>query len=247
MVTGCEQNLDLNVDYVKLQSTFNSSDVDVDAFEGKIVFGSNSGITAYCGIVSDIEGSDPKTLFVNYQTSGGVVLTVNNAATILTPGNTITFDSGNTAVIKTTFIHPVTGENRILVANVNGTLVTGGATTVANTGASVPLNVTAILDNRSLNKFQENEVVFTSNVTGRSYANTVTTRATSVIVDEGLATETEYTKGSKITVAEGVVYLADHFVKNTSQTLILDKYTNVPSYKVGLVPQKSFVDYIEVS
>lgn len=245
LVTGCEQNLDLNVDYVKLQSTFNSSDVDVDAFEGKIVFGSNSGITAYCGIVSDIEGSDPKTLFVNYQTSGGVVLAVNNAATILTPGNTITFDSGNTAVIKTTFIHPVTGENRILVANVNGTLVTGGATTVANTGASVPLNVTAVLDNRSLNKFQENEVVFTSDVTGRSYANTVTTRATSVIVDEGLATETEYTKGSKITVAEGVVYLADHFVKNTSQTLILDKYTNVPSYKVGLVPQKSFVDYIE--
>jgi hypothetical protein len=245
LVNGCEQNLDLNVDYVKLQSTFNGSDVDVDAFEGKTIFGSNSGITAYCGIVSDLEGSDPKTLFINYQTSGGVVLTVNNAATILTPGNTITFDSGNTAVIKTTFIHPITGQNRILVANVNGTLVTGGATTVANTGASVPLNVTAILDNRNLTKFQENEVVFTSNVTGRSYANTATTRATSTLVNEGLATEAEYTKGSKITVNEGVVYLADHFVKNTTQTLILDKYTNIPSYKIGLVPQKSFVDYIE--
>jgi hypothetical protein len=245
LVTGCEQNLDLNVDYLKLQSTFNGSEVNVDSFEGKIVYGSNSGITAYCGIVSDIDGADPKTLFINYQTSGGVVLTVNNAATILTPGNTITFDSGNTAVIKTTFIHPITGQNRILVANVNGTLATGGATTVANTGASVPLNVTAILDNRSLNAFQENEVVFTSDVTGRSYANTATVRATSTIVDEGLATETTYTKGSKITVNEGIVYLADHFIKNSSQTIILDKYTNVPSYKVGLVPQKSFVDYIE--
>ncbi len=245
LVTGCEQSLDVNVDYVKLQSTFNSTEVDVTDFEGEIVYGSNSGITAYCGIVSDLDGSDPKTLFINYQTSGGVVLTVNNAATTLTPGNTITFDSGNTAVIKTTFIHPITGQNRILVANVNGTLATGGASTVANTGALVPLNVTAILDNRSLNAFQENEVIFTSNVTGRAYANSATTRATSTIVDEGLATETVYTKGSKITVAEGVVYLADHFVKHTSQTLILDKYTNVPSYKVGIVPQKTFVDYIE--
>ena len=245
LVNGCEQNLDLNVDYLKLQTTFNVTEVDVDSFEDKIIYGSNSGITAYCGIVSDIEGSDPKTLFINYQTAGGVVLTVNNAATILTPGNTITFDSGNTATIKTTFIDPISGNNRILVANVSGTLATGGATTVANTGASVPLNVTAILDNRSLNSFQENEVVFTSNVTGRVYANTATSRATSIIVDEGLATETTYTKGSKITINEGIVYLADHFIKNSQQTIILDKYTNVPSYKVGLVPSKSFVDYIE--
>ncbi len=245
IVNGCEQNLDLNVDFVKLQSTYNSTEVDVTDFDGKIVYGSNSGITAYCGIVSDIDGTDPKTLFINYQTSGGVILTVNNASSTITPGNTITFSSGNTAVVKTTFIDPITSENRILVANVNGTLATGTANTVSNTGTVVTLNVTSVLDNRSLTAFQNNEVVFTANVSSRSYANTATTRATSSIVDEGLSTETVYTKGSKITVSDGIIYLSDHFVKHSSQTLILDKYSNTPSYKIGIVPQKTFVDYIE--
>lgn len=245
LITGCEQNLDLNVDYVKLQPTFNNSDVEVDGFIDKLIFGANSGITAYCGLVSDLEGSDPKTLFINYQTAGGVVLTVNNAATTITPGNTITFVSGNTATIKATFINPITGENKILVSNVNGTLTSGNATTVANTGVTIPLNVTNVIDNRTLNAFQNNEVLFTSSVTGRVYANTATTKATFVVIDEGLSTEKTYTKGSKLSINEGILYISDHFVKNSPQTIILDKYTNLPSYKIGLVPQKTFIDYIE--
>ena len=116
IVEGCEQSLDLNLNFVKLQSTYNSAEVDVTDFEGQIIFGANTGIKAYAGIVADIEGTDPKTLFINYLSTGSILLTVNNAATTLTPGNTITFSTGNTATIEATYIDPIAGTNKILVS-----------------------------------------------------------------------------------------------------------------------------------
>jgi len=65
LVDGCEQNLDLSMNFVKLQSLYNGSAVAVANLLNKIVYGANSGIKAYCGLVSDIDGNDPKTLFVS--------------------------------------------------------------------------------------------------------------------------------------------------------------------------------------
>lgn len=39
--------------------------------------------------------------------------------------------------------------------------------------------------------------------------------------------------GSQITLGEGIIYAKDHFIRFPAQTLILDKYTNRPSYRVG--------------
>ena len=55
IIDGCDQQVDLSLDYVKLQANYNGSEVDVTDFEDKIVYGANSGLKAYCGIVSDIE------------------------------------------------------------------------------------------------------------------------------------------------------------------------------------------------
>ena len=244
IVEGCEQNLDLNLNFVKLQPTYNSSTVNVTPFEGSIVFGANTGIKAYCGIVADIEGTDPKTLFINYLTNGSQVLTVNNASTLITPGNTITFSTGNTATIEASYIDPITGANKLFVSNASGTLTATTANTVTSTGSTLILNVTAVADFRANTTFANSETIFTSNVSSRAYASAATADATRNVVNEGLATQQIYNYGSKITVSNGVIWLSDHFVKHTSQTLILDKYSNEPSYKVGVVPQKSFVDYI---
>lgn len=244
IVEGCEQNLDLSLNFVKLQPTYNSSAVSVTPFEGSIVFGANTGIKAYCGIVADIEGTDPKTLFINYLTNGNQVLTVNNASTLITPGNTITFSTGNTATIEASYIDPITGANKLFVSNASGTLTATTANTVTSTGSTLILNVTAVADFRANTTFANSETIFTANVSSRAYASAATADATRNVVDEGLATQQIYNYGSKITVSNGVIWLSDHFVKHTSQTLILDKYTNQPSYKVGVVPQKSFVDYI---
>ena len=244
IVEGCEQNLDLSLNFVKLQSTYNSSAVSVTSFEGAIVFGANSGIKAYCGIVADIEGTDPKTLFINYLTNGSQVLTVNNASTLITPGNTITFSTGNTATIEASYIDPISGANKLFVSNASGTLTATTANTVTSTGSTLILNVTAVADYRANTSFANSETLFTSNVSTRAYASAAIADATRNVVDEGLATQKIYNYGSKITVSNGVIWLSDHFVKHTSQTLILDKYSNEPSYKIGVVPQKSFVDYI---
>jgi hypothetical protein len=245
LVEGCEQILDLNMDYVKLQDDYDGNEVDVSEFENQIIFGANTGIKAYCGIVESGFEDDPKTLFINYLSTGSILLTVNNAATTLTPGNTLTLSTGNTAKIEASYIDPITGTNKILVSNPIGTLTTTTANTVNDVGTTIYLNITAIDDKRSNTTFEENETIFTSNVNVRAYASAFPTNATKTIVDEGQATEITYTKGSKITIKEGIIYLADHFVKHDTQTIILDKYTNKPSYKVGIVPSRMFIDYID--
>ena len=245
LVDGCEQNLDLNLSFLKLQTNYNGSAVDVTDFKDNIFYGANSGIKAYCGLVTDIDGDDPKTLFINYATNGTQVLTVNVAPSTLATGNTITFSTGNTATIEAFYTDPITNVNKIFVSNTSGILTVTSANTTLSTGANQVLNITAISDFTANTKFTNSETIFTANTTGRAYAVAATTNAVRNVVDEGLATEQIYDYGSKITVSEGVVYVADHFVKHTSQTIILDKYTNEPSYRVGLVPSKSFVDYIE--
>lgn len=245
IIDGCEQNLDLNLNFVKLQPTYNSSTVSVDDFNGETIYGANTGIKAVVGLVADIENNDPKTLFINYQAVGSFVLTVNNAPTTITPGNTLTFSTGNTAIIEASYVDPISGTNKILVTLANGTPTITTANTVLSTGATLPIDVTAVSDKRANTVFDNSETLFTSNALSRFYASAATTNATRHIVDEGLATESVSTYGSKITVSNGTVWLSDHFVKHTNQTIILDKYTNTPSYKVGIVPTKSFVDYIE--
>ena len=245
LVDGCEQTLDLNLNFVKLQPTYNGSTVAVANLLSKIVYGANSGIKAYCGVVADIDGNDPKTLFVSYISNGTQVLTVNVAPSILVSGNKITLASGNTGTIESWYTDPISGVNKIFVANTRGTLTATTANTTLSTGANQVLNITDVVDYTANNTFANSETIFTSDVTGRSYALAAAENATRNIVDQGLATEKIYNYGSKISVAEGVVYTADHFVKHTAQTIILDKYSNEPSYKVGIVPSRSFIDYIE--
>ena len=89
LVDGCEQNLDLNLNFVKLQTNYNGSEVDVEDFDGSLIYGASSGIKAYSGLVADIDGDDPKTLFISYATNGTQVLTVNVAPSTLTSGSMV--------------------------------------------------------------------------------------------------------------------------------------------------------------
>ena len=52
IIDGCEQTLDLGMKYVKLQSTYNSTAVDVTDFELKEIVGANTGVKAYAGMLS---------------------------------------------------------------------------------------------------------------------------------------------------------------------------------------------------
>jgi hypothetical protein len=48
-------------------------------------------------------------------------------------------------------------------------------------------------------------------------------------------------KGSLATVTRGVYYLKGHFVLVEDQTIILDKFSNTPSYRVGLVTAEEII------
>ena len=47
--------------------------------------------------------------------------------------------------------------------------------------------------------------------------------------------------GSAATVKQGVYYINGFFVQCNDETLILDKYTNTPSYRIGFTITESFV------
>ena len=49
-------------------------------------------------------------------------------------------------------------------------------------------------------------------------------------------------KGSSITIQEGVYFIDGYFVNNDFQELILDKYFNNPSYKIGFSTKSRFVN-----
>jgi len=263
IVQGCEQTVDLDLDYVKLQSTFDSDDVLVSNFLEKEVVGQTTGIRAFIGLVADLSGDDPKTLYINYLTAGAVRVKIPRVANaILIPtdatiGGTVRFRTAAaptvdvvTATLVDFDIDPTDGgvDDYIWVNNLSaaiGDIPISGADEVLipATSADVqPVYDSTILDSRSASKFVESEILMAGVYGVRFYANAATANATKFVVDAGLATEVTYTKASKSTIDEGIMYIADHFVKHTAQTIILDKYSNVPSYKIGLIPTKTFVD-----
>lgn len=105
--------------------------------------------------------------------------------------------------------------------------------------------ISAYDDQRETKTFANSELIFTKDYDSRVYANTASTNAVRYVANEGTATEEVFTKGSKVTIGDGTIYISEHFVKNSAQTIILDKYSNKPSYKVGVVPSKTFIDSIE--
>lgn len=92
-------------------------------------------------------------------------------------------------------------------------------------------------ENFEFNQFLDGESFFTNenvvygNTTissGTPFATAISTNATSV--------------GSAVSIADGVYFIRGYFVNVSSQNIILDYYTNTPSYRVGLKIVESLVN-----
>jgi len=155
MVIPGEIGYNINYYAVKLTSFTDSAAVGVTLtdFVGLQLTGQTSGVVAKVINQVATDGTDPNTLYVQYETSG-----TNNTSTSFTDGETIS---------------------------------------VSTTLQSVVTTVSAVVD----------------------------TTAT----------------GAAAYVAEGTYYINGFHVNVTEQTIILDKYTNTPSYRVGLLVTESFV------
>ena len=155
MVIPGEIGYNVNYYAVKLTSFTDSASVGLTLadFNDLQLTGQTSGVIAKVIGVSVTDGTDPNTLFVQYETSG-----TSNTATAFTHGETIQV-----------------------------------ATTLSGTSTTVSAVVTSCHT------------------------------------------------GSAAYVAAGTYYINGFHVDVSEQTIILDKYTNTPSYRVGLLVTESFV------
>ena len=92
-------------------------------------------------------------------------------------------------------------------------------------------------DNNFTNSIFENgeALICNENI---AYGNTTISANTdfaSVVSEDATA------KGSAVSIGDGVFFIRGYFVKVSQQTIILDYYTNNPSYRVGLQVTESFV------
>ena len=155
MVIPGEIGYNVNYYAVKLTSFTDSAAVGITLanFVGLQLTGQTSGVIAKVINTSATDGTDPNTLFVQYETSG-----TSNIATAFTHGETISVS----------------------------TTLSGTVTTVS-------------------------------------------------------AVVTSCHTGAAAYVASGTYYINGFHVDVAEQTIILDKYTNTPSYRVGLIVSESFV------
>ena len=92
-------------------------------------------------------------------------------------------------------------------------------------------------DDTEADTFQDGEQLFASeNVT---YGNTVITAGTAFA---SLISQDATSIGSAAFIDNGVYFIRGTFVEVSKQTLILDYYTNVPSYRVGLKISETIVN-----
>ena len=86
---------------------------------------------------------------------------------------------------------------------------------------------TVFLDGENLITLSTFNYLNTSIVSDSQFARCIVSNATSI--------------GSAFSVSEGVYFIRGFFVKNVSSTVILDQYTNTPSYRVGFLLKEETV------
>ena len=90
--------------------------------------------------------------------------------------------------------------------------------------------------------FARNQVLTITNANNTTTTNTnLTSNQTTEYSVQTQDITTAVGTGSAIRVNAGAYYVLGNFVANTEQTILLDKYTNTPSYRIGFTITESFV------
>ena len=132
-------------------------------------------------------------------------------------------------------------------ASISGTTLTGATSgvvaEVTNTSessstaaATLYVTYTKTGTNNTSRTFTEGETVSGTTAEGTAFTAVVGTSGTSLPTSSNAIG-----KASAVKVEEGVYFINGFFVKNSEETLILDAYTNTPTYRVGFTTTESFV------
>tara|TARA_R100000742_G_C4279654_1_gene105041 strand:- start:4324 stop:10917 length:6594 start_codon:yes stop_codon:yes gene_type:complete len=144
---------------------------------------------------------------------------------------------------RTSFLNKIiTGGTTGVKAKVIGTVA---ATSSTSTTSADPLTLyikyeDSGTDNATL-KFSASEVVTSLNADNTTAKNpSLSTNQTIELNATIQSTDTPVGTGSAVLVHAGVYFINGHFVSNTEQVILLDKYTNLPSYRIGFNVAESF-------
>jgi hypothetical protein len=91
-------------------------------------------------------------------------------------------------------------------------------------------------DNNTTKTFSDSDIL--TNLAGTNSAGTEVTAGQFTVQ---AATSSATGLGSLATIQQGVYYIKGHFVLVPEQKIILDKFTNTPSYRIGLVTSESII------
>ena len=221
-VTGADVTLNLDYEFVKLQNQLNGVDINVSSFSGKTVTGNESGTKALVIGTSALDTTydDPDTLFLKYISGGsttdgvqGIKIITNGTGYTSAPSVVITGGGGSGA----------TG-----IANLNN----GGVTSVdvTNAGVNYTSAPTITFAGGGGNGTGASSTIDTSPKFLGGERISSTDLSTAALAEASSPTGT----GSSVSIGEGVFYINGSFTKILSQTLVLDKYSNTPSYKIGI-------------
>ena len=228
-VTGGEIVINLDYEYVKLQKQFNSVDIDVTSFAGKTIVGNESGTKAYVlgNAVFDSVTNDPNTVFVKYITGGSITdgvqgIKITNEGTGYTSVPTVVITGGGGSGATAT-ANISSGKVISVDVNTSGSGYTS-APTISFSGGGGSNTVAA--------STVETKPAF---LAGERISDTLF--SVSALAASSSPTGT----GSSVSVADGVFYVNGNFIKIESQTLVLEKYSKTPSYKIGVAVTETLV------
>jgi hypothetical protein len=91
-------------------------------------------------------------------------------------------------------------------------------------------------DNTTTKTFSDSDII--TNLSGTNLAGDEVTAGQFTVQ---AATSSATGTGSLATIQQGVYYIKGHFVLVPEQTIILDKFTSTPSYRIGLVTSESII------
>ena len=228
-VTGADVTLNLDFAYVKLQSQLNGVDITVTDFSGKTITGNESGTKALViGTAKlDTELGDPDTVFVKYISGGS---TTDGIQGIRVSSNGTGYTSVPTVVIT-----GGGGSGAVAVANVSN----GNVNSIDVTNAGVNYTSTPTI---SFAGGGGNGTIAAATLdTSALFLGGERISSTDLSVSALTEASSPTGNGSSVSMSEGVFYVNGNFIKTISQTLILDKYTNTPSYKIGIDVVESLI------
>jgi hypothetical protein len=228
-VSGGNLHIDLEYEYVKLQATYNNVSITPSLLNGKTIIGNTSGTIAKVVNYADIDSvtGDPDTVWVKYLSGGAITdgvqgIKVTNQGSGYSSAPLVTIGSPNTGSDQATGTAVLSYDQKVIGVNI--TNVGSGYTSVPSVTIAGDATGTSTLNKGAA--FLADERITAIDLSSAVY--TALTSPTG--------------KGSAVSNDDGYYYFNGNFIRSGSASLILDKYTNTPSYRIGFQVTASIID-----